>query len=68
MKEQMDYTCDAGLGAPTEVDCALLEYEQLRGSSDTLSVGPGTPKVLSSSEFLFLKKSPLAVVSRDINC
>ena len=45
----MAYDCDANLGAPREVDCELLEYSQLGPPSDTITVGPGAPKLLSSN-------------------
>ena len=44
--DQMSYTCDAKLGAPSASDCAKVEY----GESDdtTFSVGAGVVKILSS--------------------
>ena len=48
--DDMTYECDPTLGTPQWTDCSQLEYSKLGASSDTLSVGPGTPKVLTSSE------------------
>lgn len=44
--DEMNYECDAKLGAPSAVDCAKVEY----GESDdaTFSVGAGVVKILSS--------------------
>jgi len=48
-QEEMSYECDATLGTPAEVDCAQVEWSELGADDDTLSVGPGITKVLSSS-------------------
>lgn len=48
-QEEMSYECDPTLGTPAEVDCALVEWSELGADDDTLSVGPGITKVLSSS-------------------
>ena len=49
--DEMTYECDGNLGSPQEVDCAQVEY-QLDGLSDTIQIGPGEVKFLSSSEYL----------------
>ena len=46
--DQMDYNCDASLGKPTEVDCDKLVYSELGPSSDSVSIGPGAPKTVTS--------------------
>ena len=46
----MTYECDATLGAPLPVDCAKLEYGELGADDDTLSVGAGVVKFLSSGQ------------------
>jgi len=48
-EEEMSYECDATLGAPAEVDCAQVEWSELGADDDTLSIGPGVTRVLSSS-------------------
>ena len=48
--DDMTYQCDPTLGVPRSADCNLLEYTELGPSSDTLNIGPGTPKVLTSSK------------------
>lgn len=50
-EDMMTYVCDANLGAPSEVDCSQLEYTQLGGLDDTLQVGPGVVKFLTSSKW-----------------
>ena len=49
-EDNMEFDCDAGLGIPTAADCSQLDYSQLGPSSDIVSIGPGTPKLLSSSK------------------
>ena len=39
--DKMTYECDAGLGSPTSVDCAQLEWSDLGANSDSVSVAPG---------------------------
>lgn len=46
----MTYECDATLGAPLPADCAKLEYGELGADDDTLSVGAGVVKFLSSGQ------------------
>ena len=48
-QDQMSYECDAHLGAPRKVDCSQLQYSQLSGAADSVSVGPGAPRYLHSS-------------------
>ncbi|MCJ1238409.1 hypothetical protein MMC14_006398 [Varicellaria rhodocarpa] len=47
--DNMAYECDSDLGTPNATDCNQIEDSQLGAASDTITVGPGTPKVLSSS-------------------
>ena len=47
--DEMTYECDAGLGSPEVVDCAQLQY-QLGVKSDSLQIGAGEVRFLSSSE------------------
>ncbi|KAK4696842.1 hypothetical protein P7C71_g1150, partial [Lecanoromycetidae sp. Uapishka_2] len=54
--DEMTYECDASLGAPSAVDCAQVEWSQLGPDEETLSVGAGVVKFLSSTD---------ALVSRD---
>ena len=49
--DNMDFDCDANLGIPTAADCSQLDYSQLGPLSDIVSIGPGTPKLLSLSKF-----------------
>ena len=52
VQDNMDYECDATLGAPKEVDCSKLQYSQLGGGGqDSVMVGPGTTKVIESGKF-----------------
>lgn len=46
--DEMTYECDAKLGAPAAVDCAKVEYGELGADDDTISVGAGVVKFLSS--------------------
>ena len=46
--DEMTYECDAKLGAPAAVDCAKVEYGELGADEDTISVGVGVVKLLSS--------------------
>ena len=48
--DDMNYECDTGLGVPREVDCAKLQYTQLTGATDAISLGPGASKVLHSGK------------------
>ena len=47
--DNMAYECDADLGIPNPKDCSQIEYYRLGAPSDKFTVGPGSPKVLSSS-------------------
>ena len=47
---EMEYVCDAKLGAPTEIDCTKLQRQSLRPPSDTVMMGPGYPKIVTSSK------------------
>ena len=49
VQDKMTYQCDSSLGAPTEADCSQLERSQLGSPSDTVEIGPGKLKMLSSS-------------------
>ena len=51
-EDDMMYDCDAGLGVPSAINCSQLDYSQLGASSDTVTIAPGTSKILSSSEIL----------------
>ncbi|CAF9908203.1 MAG: hypothetical protein ALECFALPRED_004349 [Alectoria fallacina] len=46
--DEMTYECDAKLGAPAAVDCEKVEYGELGADDDTISVGAGVVKFLSS--------------------
>ena len=46
---EMAYQCDSKLGAPSIVDCAQIEWDQLSPSSDTLAVSPGVTTFLHSN-------------------
>ena len=46
------YQCDASLGTPAVTDCSQLDYSQLGAPSDSLIVGPGTPKLLTFSKLI----------------
>ena len=46
--DEMTYECDAKLGAPAAVDCAKVEYGEMGANDDTISVGAGIVKILSS--------------------
>lgn len=48
--DTMEYTCDAKLGAPGSADCSQVAYSQLGYPSDSVSVGPASPKILSLSK------------------
>jgi len=50
--DEMTYECDATLGAPSAVDCAQVEWSQLGADEDTISIGAGVVKFLSSSKWL----------------
>ena len=45
---EMDYACRADLGSPNEGDCNQLEASQLGPPLDTVMIGPGSPKVLTT--------------------
>ena len=47
--DKMTYECDTGLGSPSRVDCAQVEYSQMGPPSDTISVGPGEVTFLHSN-------------------
>ena len=57
----MEYTCDAELGAPGPADCSQVAYSQLGYPSDTVSVGPDSPKLLSISKEAFPMSSTICV-------
>ena len=53
--DDMIYECDAGLGSPSTVDCAQIEWNQLGPASvsppsDTITVGPGLTHFLHQSK------------------
>ena len=48
--DDMAYECDSGLGSPSEVDCAKLEFSELGPPSDTISISPDNPTFLHSSD------------------
>lgn len=47
--DDMTYECDANLGAPSAVDCAQVEWSQLGPDEETIPIGAGVVKFLSSS-------------------
>ena len=49
-EDEMTYECDSTLGAPSAVDCAQVEWSQLGPDDETLSIGAGVVKFLSSSK------------------
>ena len=49
--DEMTYECDAKLGAPAAVDCEKVEYGELGADDDTISVGAGVVKFLSSGQY-----------------
>ena len=57
--DEMTYECDSSLGAPILADCSQLEYSQLRPPSDTLTVEPGSSKILSSSNSCLILENAL---------
>ena len=58
----MTYTCNADLGSPNPVDCGMLEYTQLGPPTDTITVGPGVSKFLSSKTCNLVVTASIAVV------
>lgn len=48
--DEMQYECDAGLGTPSLADCTKIQWQGLGPPSDTVTVGPGTTKFLTSSK------------------
>ena len=44
--DKMTYACDGGLGTPATVDCLQLQWQH-PGSTDTITVTPGTGQVYS---------------------
>jgi len=48
--EKMSYECDATLGTPAAVDCAHIQTHQLGILNESLEVGPGKTRLLSSSQ------------------
>jgi hypothetical protein len=50
LADEMTYECDSTLGAPSAVDCAQVEWSQLGPDEDTISIGAGVVKFLSSSK------------------
>ena len=46
-QNEMEYVCHADLGSPSAADCNQLEATQLGPPSNTVFVGPGSPKVLT---------------------
>ena len=48
--DNMAYECDADLGTPNSTECSQIEYSQLGAAGDKITIGPGNPKVLSSSK------------------
>ena len=48
--DKMAYDCDAQLGVPAPHDCAKVEDGQLGADDDTISVGAGVVKLLSSGQ------------------
>lgn len=46
---EMTYECDANLGTPAAVDCAQVEWSELRPDEETISLVAGRVKFLSSS-------------------
>ena len=50
--DKMTYECDSKLGSPMEQDCANIEFGGLGADDDTISVGEGIVKFLSSGQYL----------------
>ena len=48
--DEMTYRCDAGLGVPSATNCSRIDYSQLGAPSDTVMIGPVSPKVLTLDE------------------
>ena len=48
MPNEMEYTCNADLGSPSEADCNQLEASQLGPPSDRVIIGPRDPTVLTA--------------------
>lgn len=48
--KKMGYECDANLGTPAAVDCTNIQTHQLGNLNETLEVGPGKTRFLSSSQ------------------
>ena len=44
---EMTYLCDASLGAPSSANCSNIDYSLFGAPSDTVMIGPGSPKVLT---------------------
>ena len=44
---RMAYECDANLGSPAMVDCFKVQYQDLGPMSDSVKIGPETPKFLT---------------------
>ena len=51
MVDKMSYECDVKLGAPAEVDCAQVEWSELGPDDETVDLGSGLSKVLTSSTY-----------------
>ncbi|MCJ1223791.1 hypothetical protein MMC12_000434 [Toensbergia leucococca] len=47
--DEMTYECDANLGSPATVDCTQIQWHQLGALSNTVQVGPGETRFLSSN-------------------
>ena len=45
--DEMAYECDAKLGSPAVVDCTKIQYQDLGLASDSVQIGPGTPKLFT---------------------
>lgn len=48
---QMDYECDADLGAPSVADCAQLEWQGLGIAGQTVDLAPSKTKYFIQSKF-----------------
>ena len=44
------YECDTKLGTPSDSGCSHIDYS-VGAPSDTLTLAPGLPKILTSSKF-----------------
>ena len=56
------FECDSSLGSPAISDCTQLEYSGLSPPSDTLIIGPGATKFLSSNTCQVIISASIEIV------